>query len=351
MIDNKKLINILLILLIAYVLYLMSDLWLGVFLKIMVVLNPFIVGFALAYGLSPFLKFLQKKKIPKPLGITIIGVIIFALLAFIIISIVPVFTTELVNLFQGIIKFVNEMDSVFNIDLSSIKTSLVDTFNSVTKSLASDLPNTGMTIVSASLTVVTNLIIALVSFFYFIADMDRIRRKVRLFFKSRTEKTFELVSLIDKNMTSYFKGLFINVVIMFLEYTLLYRLIGHPNFFLLGLIAAFTPLIPYFGGVIMNLIAIVTASVVSPQLLIFSIIIMIVFPQIDGYIIVPKIYGKTNKIPPLLTVFTAFAGGVIGGAVGIIVSLPVTIILLTLFRYYEKEITNKINTLKKDNKA
>ena len=151
MIDNKKLINILLILLIAYVLYLMSDLWLGVFLKIMVVLNPFIVGFALAYGLSPFLKFLQKKKIPKPLGITIIGVIIFALLAFIIISIVPVFTTELVNLFQGIIKFVNEMDSVFNIDLSSIKTSLVDTFNSVTKSLASDLPNTGMTIVSASL--------------------------------------------------------------------------------------------------------------------------------------------------------------------------------------------------------
>ena len=36
MINNKKLINILLILLIAYVLYLMSDLWLGVFLKIIV---------------------------------------------------------------------------------------------------------------------------------------------------------------------------------------------------------------------------------------------------------------------------------------------------------------------------
>ena len=349
MINNKKLINILLILLIAYVLYLMSDLWLGVFLKIMVVLNPFICGFALAYGFTPFLKFLQKKKIPKWLGITIIGLIIFAILAFVVISIIPVFTTELVNLFQGIIKFVNEMDSVFNIDLSGIKTSLVDMFNNVTKSLASDLPNTGMTIISASLTVVTNLIIALVSFFYFLADMDRIRRKVRLFFKSRTARTFELVSLMDKNMTSYFKGLFINILIMFLEYTLLYKLIGHPNFLLLGLIAAFTPLVPYFGGVIMNLIAIITASVVSTELLIFSIIIMIVFPQIDGYFTVPKIYGKTNKIPPLLTVFTAFAGGVLGGAVGIIASLPITIILLTLFRYYEKEITTKINSLKKEN--
>ena len=78
---NNKLLNILLMLLIVYVLYLMKDLWGGVYNKILSILKPFIIGFALAYALNPFLKWMQKKKIPKPIGI---GIILLILLAFII---------------------------------------------------------------------------------------------------------------------------------------------------------------------------------------------------------------------------------------------------------------------------
>ena len=177
-------------------------------------------------------------------------------------------------------------------------------------------------------------------------DMDKIRSKIKKYFKAKSKKAYKLVKEVDQETTNYFKGLFTNVLIQFVEYTLLYKLIGHPNFLLLGVIAAFSPLIPYFGGIIMNVIAIITASVVSPQLLIFSCIICVVFPQLDGYLIIPKIYGKTNKVPALLTIFAVFAGGVLGGMVGIIIALPTTIILLTIYRNYDEEISEKIEEIK-----
>ena len=96
----------------------------------------------------------------------------------------------------------------------------------------------------------------------------------------------------------------------------------------------------------MNIIAIITASVISPQLLVLSIIVCLIFPQIDGYLILPKIYGKTNKVPPLLTIFAVFAGGVLGGFVGIVIALPITIIIQTIYKNYDEEISKKISDLK-----
>ena len=343
---KNRLLNILLVLLIIYVLYLMSNLWGGLFYKVVAILKPFIIGFSLAYAVYPFLKFMQSKKIPKPIGIFIILLIIIAFISFVIINIIPVFTKELVNLFQGLLEFIKDIDNKFDIDLSGLENTLMSTFNKLSKDITDNLPNTSMNILNTSINFISNFIISLVAFLYFLFDMDKIRYNVRKYFKRKEKKTFNLIKDIDKETTSYFKGLFINVLVQFIEYTLLYKLIGHPNFLLLGVIAAFSPLIPYFGGIIMNVIAIITASVVSSKLLILTLIICIIFPQIDGYLIIPKIYGKTNKVPPLLTIFAVFAGGVLGGMVGIIVALPITIILLTIYKNYDEEIAQKIDDIK-----
>ena len=343
---NNKLLNILLILLIIYVLYLLKDLWGGVYYKLIAILKPFIIGFALAYALYPFLKYMQNKRIPKPIGIIIIMLLIIGIIAFIIINIVPVFTKELVNLVQGLLEFTKDIDKKFNIDLSGLEKNLMNTFNKLSKDVANNLPSTSVSILNTSINFISNFLISIVAFVYFIIDMDNIRSKIRKYFKTKTKKTFLLVKEIDIETTSYFKGLFINVLIQFIEYTIIYKLIGHPNFLLLGVIAAFSPLIPYFGGYIMNFVAIITASVVSTKLLILSLIVCLVFPQLDGYLIIPKIYGKTNKVPPLLTIFAVFAGGVLGGMVGIIIALPITIILLTIYRNYDDEISKKIDDIK-----
>ena len=343
--NKNRLLNILIIIGIVYLLYLMRDLLGGVLVKLIAIFKPFLIGFILAYAFYPFLRFMQKK-LPKWLGIVIILLIVAGIIAYIIINIIPVFTNELADLLSGLMQFLKDMDKKFDIDLSGVETALVAAFNKISKEFTDDIAVTGGRIINASINVVSNFIISLVAFIYLLIDMDKIREKIKKYFKLKTKKTYNLVKDIDLALTAYFKGLFINILIMFVEYTLLYRIIGHPNFLLLGIIAAFSPLIPYFGGIVMNLVAMITASVISPTLLILCLVICLIFPQIDGYIIAPKIYGKTNKVPPLVTIFAVFAGGVIAGFEGIIVALPLAIIIQTIYKNYDEEISKKISNLK-----
>ena len=58
---NYKLLNTLILLTIVYVLFLLRDLWGGVFFKVLAILKPFIIAFVIAYAFYPFLKFLENK--------------------------------------------------------------------------------------------------------------------------------------------------------------------------------------------------------------------------------------------------------------------------------------------------
>lgn len=343
---NYKYVNFLLILLIIYVLFLMRGLWGGAFLKLLTVLKPFIIAFAIAYALYPLEKWLISKKIPKSLSVTIIVVFTVLFLAIIIYSLIPLFTEQLISFFSSIMTFLGDISNKFDINIDPIKTTLSDIFNKFSKEIGNYISNGAINIVNASINFISNFVIIFVSTIYFLIDMDKIRDNVEAYFSKKKKKTYKLIKEIDYETTQYFKGLSLSLVIQFFEYTILFYLIGHPNFLLLGVLSSISSLIPYFGGLVTNLIALMIASVISPKLLILTLIIAIVFPNIDGYIISPKIYGKTNNISPLLTIFAVFAGGVLGGFMGILIALPLTIILRTIFNHYKGDITKKIGNIK-----
>ena len=243
-------------------------------------------------------------------------------------------------------KFVSEMGSKYDIDIAPIQTNLSTIFNTISSNVSKYISDGAINLVNSSISFVSNSIIVLVAFIYFLIDMDKIRDNVDEFFSKKSKKTYKLVQDIDHETTSYFKGLFLTILIQFFEYTIVFYLIGHPNFLLLGVLSSVSTLIPYFGGLIVNIIALIIASVVSPQLFVMTLIVAIVFPNIDGYLISPKIYGKTNNISPLLSIFAVFAGGVLGGFVGILIALPLTIILRTIYKSYRKDISKKIGNIR-----
>ena len=119
----------------------------------------------------------------------------------------------------------------------------------------------------------------------------------------------------------------------------MYAIIGHPDALMLGTLAGVSNLIPYFGGIITNIVAAITAFVISPELFIKTIIVFVVFSAIDGNVINPLVYGKTNKIHPLVVIISVFAGGILFGITGIIVSLPVAIILIATYKYFKSDIS------------
>lgn len=343
---NYKMLNILIVLAIIYILFLMRNLWIGVFFKVLAVLKPFIAAFAIAYAIYPFLKWLQSKKIPKFVSILIILIAIALFIFFIVMSLVPIFTDQLVSLFNNIMKFVSEMGNKYDINIAPIQYNLSTIFNTISSNVSKYISDGAINFVNASISFISNAIIVVVSFVYFLIDMDKIRDNVDEFFSKKSKKTYKLIKDIDHETTSYFKGLFLTILVQFFEYTIVFYLVGHPNFLLLGILSSVSTLIPYFGGLIVNIIALIIASVVSPKLFIMTLIIAIILPNIDGYLISPKIYGKTNNISPLLSIFAVFAGGILGGFIGILIALPLTIILRTIYKSYKNDISKKIGNIK-----
>ena len=164
--------------------------------------------------------------------------------------------------------------------------------------------------------------------------------------KRNSKKMYGYVLTLDKEMKQYLNGFMRIVIIAFFEYTIAYTIIGHPSAILLGILAMIANLIPYFGGMVTNTIAAITAFVISPSLFIRTVITFMILSGIDGYVINPYVYGKTNKVHPLVVILSVFAGGILFGTLGILLALPLAIVIIATIKYFEPEVKNTIEDIK-----
>ena len=344
---NYKLVNLALIALIAFLVYLTGNLWIGIIKLITKIFLPFLFAFAIAYAVYPFLEKMKKKGFPKWLGVTIIMAAIAALIALIIFLITTVLLGQVGSLFSGIIDFFDSLQkSNFSINLGGYETSLESVLKGVFSTFSSHVSNGAIKFLNVSLSLVANIFMVVAGFIYFLIDMEKIREDVKLFLRKKSKKTFNYVKTLDGEMRKYLFGLVQVIFITLVEYSLAYTIIGHPNALLLGFLAACANLIPYFGGIGVNIIASITAFVVSPSLLVRTFICFFILSSVDSYVINPTVYGKTNSIHPLITIIALFAGGIIFGILGVFISFPLTIIATTTIKYYKKDIKRELEEIK-----
>ena len=342
---NYKLVNLTLIVLMIYFLYRTGHLWMGIVGKITSIMLPFLFAFALAYALYPILVKLQKRKIPKWLAVLIIVGGLFLIIVGLIYLVSTILVSQLSSLFSNILDFINTLSKsnfVSDINLSGLESNLDEIFRNIMSSVGNYVSNGTIHLVNSSLSIISNIFIGAAAFVYLLIDMDKIRYHVRDFFKKRTEKTFEFVRELDKQMRKYLSGLVIVMIIAVFEYGIAYSIIGHPDALLLGLIAGFANLIPYFGGIMNNCIAAITAFVISPSLFIKTLIVFTILSMVDSYVINANVYGKTNSIHPLLVIFFLFAGSAIFGLMGIVISFPLAILVVTAYKFYKDDIFQNI---------
>ncbi len=342
---NYRIINLAALMLLLYIGITNIGLWWGIFTKIVSVLAPFIVGFAFAYALTPLVRFLDKK---LPRGMAVIIVILGSvLIVFGIIAItLPLLYDQLSLLIKMIIEVLNNFSDKFNINVGSFEIKITDYLTGTLKEIGSVTGSTTMNVLSKSFDFIGKFIVGFVGFVYFLVDMDKIRKSFKDLLKSNSKRSFEYVKCMDVEITNYLKGLEIFMVIQLFEYSFLFFIVGHPNWLILGILACITTVIPYFGGLITNIIAIILASVVSLPLVIATTIICLIFPQLDGYLISPKVYGKTNNVNPLITIMAVSVGGTLAGIPGIIIALPIYLLIRTTYHFFKKDLKKGMDIVK-----
>lgn len=338
---NYKLVNLTLIVVSIFFIYKTGNLWTGVFHKIYNILLPFAFAFAFAYALYPFLVKMQKKKIPKWLGVLIIVLAILLIVSFVVLIVSSILVGQLTNLFGSILDFFDQFSkNNYNVNLGGFETELNNIFKNILGNVGNYVSNGAVNIINASLDVLSKILIGAAAFVYLLIDMDRIRAWVKKFFKKRSSKTYNYVVALDDQMRKYLNGLVKVMVISVIEYSIAYSIIGHPDALLLGFLAGVANLIPYFGGIGNNCIAAITAFVISPSLFVKTIIVFVVLSMVDNYVINANVYGKSNSIHPLIVILSVFAGSSIFGIMGIVISFPLAIFAVTTYKYYKDDIIN-----------
>ena len=343
---NFKILNLLMIIGIICLLYMISGLWVGILNKVVAVLFPFVLAFVIAYALYPFVRRLSNVGFPKWLAVGTVIFILVGFLTLILILFVPMLYDQVVLFLSNISAFIADISSKYEIDLGALQTSFGDISKDVIKTLSKYLSDGAINVVNTSISVISTLIITAIVSVYFLWDMDKIRSGVKKKLKSMKNRSYAYVKALDIEISNYLKGLGLFMVIQFFEYSIVFLIAGHPNWLLFGILACLTTVIPYFGGLITNILALITASAISSKVFFATLIVCLIFPQLDGYLISPKVYGKTNNINPLVTIMVVSVGGTLGGMFGIIIALPIYILISSSYRFFKKDIERGVRKVK-----
>lgn len=335
---NYGIINLAALMLLLYIGFSNVGLWVGIITKIISVLAPFIIAFAFAYAMTPLINFLERNGVNRGLAVTLIVITLVVIMVGMLYLTLPLIYDQLSSFINGVSEFITNFGTKYDLNLGSFELKLTDYMNDILKDLGSVATSSTVDIMNKSLNFVSKFIVGFVGFIYFLSDMGKIRSYIKETLLSLHARSYEYIKCLDVEITNYLKGLLIFMIIQLFEYSILFFIVGHPNWLILGLLACITTVIPYFGGLITNIIAIFTASVISLPLTIATIVICLIFPQLDGYVISPRVYGKTNDVNPLVTIMAVSVGGTLCGVVGIIVALPVYLLIRTTYHFFKGDL-------------
>ena len=347
---NYKLLNLLILIAIICLLYFIRGLWLGLVTSIFGIISPFLLAFGLAYVIYPLVKKLIDAGAPKWLAILTVCILGVGSLFIIIVLTVPLIYEQTLAFLSNISMFLSDLSSKYEINFGGLQSALTDISSNLISSLGNVLSNGAIGILNSSINVISTGIVVICAAVYFLIDMEKIRMFIKGVLKRKHIRTMDFVCKLDTELTKYIGGMGLTIIIQIIEYTIAFALIGHPNYLILGILSGISAIIPWFGGFLVAVVSLLVSSVISGKMFVLTVIICIICPILDGNVIGPKVYGKTNNLHPLLVIFAVFAGGAIGGFWGIVISLPIAIAIKAAFMFYKGDIDKKIKNIKNKEK-
>ena len=101
---------------------------------------------------------------------------------------------------------------------------------------------------------------------------------------------------------------------------------------LIGVLIAFTALIPIFGAFIGCVIGAFLIFMVNPVQALGFIILFFVLQQIEGNFIYPHVVGNSVGLPSIWVLAAVSLGGSLMGVVGMLIFIPIVSVVYALFR-------------------
>ncbi|HII0840464.1 TPA: cell elongation protein CozEb [Staphylococcus aureus] len=304
---------------------------------------PIIVSLILFYLFNPIVNMMERYRIPRVAGISIIYLAVVGVITLIVNLLIPIIGSQVDSLVknspQYLEKLINSIDKIANNTFfSSYYSQINDWLNSLPKKIpsmlseftdgfGSKIATFAETIANIGVVIVTTPFVL----FFMLKDGHHFKEFSTNIMPPKFRKDFhDLLEKMSVQVGSYIQG---QIIVSFCIGILLfigYSVIGLKYSLVLASISAVTSVVPYLGPTIAISPAIVIAAITSPWMLLKLAVVWTLVQFVEGHFISPNIMGKTLKIHPLTIIFILLCAGKLLGIVGVILGIPGYAILKVL---------------------
>jgi predicted PurR-regulated permease PerM len=303
-ISHRTIIFITVFLLGLWLIYLIKDLLLILFVAVI-----------LMSALSPWVRILNKFKLPRGLSIAITYIIIVTAIGSLIAIIIPPFLEETRRLFLTLPPRLDYLFQVLSIDRSVLDSQLA--------AISSNAFSITLSIFDNLLT----LIFLLVLTFYLLLEKEDVESRAAALFVGREERVKKLLVRIEEKLGSWLRGqLLLSLIIGVLTYIGLIFL-GIPYALPLAVIAGILEVVPVIGPIISAIPSILIALTFSPILSVGVAAMYFVIQQLENHLIVPQVMKRAVGLNPLIVILAVAIGSRLLGLSGALLGVPIAVVL------------------------
>ena len=329
------------------------------------IIFPFVLGGAIAFLTNVPMSFLEKKifenvkkknkivrKLKRPISLILTIVLVVGVIALVMFGVIPQLTRTMGTLVTSINDFIPQMQSWIGEFFHNNQEimNLVDQIEfdpdqaikwgiSLLGNGAGNMMNTTMSAVGSIVSGVATFFIAFSFACYILFQKEKLHIQIRKVFfaflpRQKADTFLKVCSLTYRTFANFLAGQCLEAVILGSMFVVTLSILRMPYALLIGILIAFTALIPIFGAFIGCAVGSFLIFMVNPQQAILFVIVFLVLQQIEGNLIYPHVVGESVGLPSIWVLAAVTLGGNLMGIVGMLVFIPLLSVLYTIFREF-----------------
>ncbi len=294
----------------------------------------------ISLGLKPLVWRLERFGLSKVVALLIVLAGFLVLVALLVWLVVPVVVDELGKLINYLPEGLDQIEhqewfESLNASFGGVLTGFVELLQETVADPAFWLTvgggalRIGLGVVNGVFSVIFVVALTL----YFVIGHDQMKEAlVRLVPSSKRGSFREIAEQIITSVGRYLNGMVILAIMNALFTFIVLTAVGVRYAGLLAALALPITFIPLVGSVISTIICTTVAFFTSPSVGLITLISLLVYMQVEAYVLTPRIVGKAIQIPGSLVLIGALIGGTLLGLLGALVACPVSASLVLIVK-------------------
>lgn len=313
-ISTASLLKIIVVALLLWALYAVSD-----------IILILLISMILASAMDPLVDWLYRKaKFPRGLSVILVYLVFIALVAMVIYFLIPPMVdqfNQLAGRLQGFRQELANETSTLTKVLDQL--GITEGFSALSQNFAKLAGNLFQTTLGVFSGVVRTISVLAITF-YLISSENGMKNFIRSLAPYKHQAY--VTALTDKIQTKIGRWLLGQLILSGFIFILIFiglTVLGVKYALALALLAGLLEIVPYLGPILSAIPGIFVAFVQSPPLALFVLLLYIVVQQVENYILVPKVMGRTVGANPVVILIAVLVGFKLAGIVGMLLAVPI----------------------------